>query len=41
MGLGRYLGAQIEAAEEVTDLRQRYDALGFCKLNSEDDFYAI
>jgi len=41
MGLGRYFGAQIEAAEWVTDLRQRYDELGFCEPNSKDDFHAI
>ncbi len=30
MGLARYFGAEIEAAKGVTDLRRRYDELGFC-----------
>lgn len=41
MGLARYLGAEIDAAKWVTDLRRRYDDLGFCEPNSKDDFHAI
>jgi hypothetical protein len=41
MGLARYFGAQIEVAGWVTDLRQRYDELGYCEPNSKDDFHAI
>lgn len=41
MGLVRYFGAKIEAAEWLIDLRRRYHELGFCELNSKDDFYAI
>ncbi len=41
MGLVRYFGAQIEAVRGVTDLRRRYDELGFCEPNSKDDFHAI
>jgi hypothetical protein len=37
MALGRYFGAQIEAAEWANDLRQRYDELGFCEPNCKDD----
>lgn len=41
MGLVRYFGAQIEAAQLLTNLRQGYDELGFCEPNSKDDFHAI
>jgi hypothetical protein len=40
MGLARYFGAKIAAAECLIDLRRRYHELGFCELNSKDDFYA-
>jgi hypothetical protein len=41
MGPARYFDAQIEAAKGVTDLRRRYDKLGFREPNSRDDFHAI
>lgn len=41
MGLERYFGALIEAAEWVTDIFRRNDELGFCELNSKDDFHTI
>jgi hypothetical protein len=40
MGLGRYFGAKMATTEWVADLRQRFDELGFCELNSKEGCYA-